>query len=169
MNLTRIHGVTAATLKTLSTRLPNLRELYLYADAEIDDSGFTALSSTESVITKLTTLDLCGCQLISDNNVINICIKNPHLRYLNLTWCLRLTDRAISEGICGQTEQGPNLKDGLTLLSLFGNTLITNLTVDSLANSSSKLTLKTLDLNGCKRIDDAARAESTLKEMFPKC
>ena len=74
LNLTRINGVTSQAIKDIAVSLPDLRELYLYADASIDDEAFKCLSNPEtSVITKLVTLDLCGCQLTEDESIIGIC------------------------------------------------------------------------------------------------
>ena len=64
LNLTRINGVTSQAIKDIAVSLPDLRELYLYADASNPET---------SVITKLVTLDLCGCQLIEDESIIGIC------------------------------------------------------------------------------------------------
>ena len=62
LNLTRIPGLTSETIKAVAVSLQELRELYLYADAAIDNSAFNALADpTTCVVTKLTILDLCGC------------------------------------------------------------------------------------------------------------
>ena len=86
-------------------------------------------------------------QRLSDDSLIGICKLNPNLTYLNLTWCLSLTDRGIVEGIC------KHLEKGLNLLSLYGNTTVTDRTLDALIESNiHRLTLETLDLNGCSAI-----------------
>jgi hypothetical protein len=151
--------VTAASLIQIAKSLPSLRELYLYADAGIDNKGFAALADPAvSVVRNLTLLDVCGCSMLEDESLVGICELNHHLRYLNLSWCLALTDHSIVDGI-------PRLIDGLTLLSLFGNLQITDKCVDALATSSSQLTLNTLDLNGCKHIIN--RDYDDLKIKFP--
>lgn len=112
LNLTRISGVTASTIKTIAAKLSELRELYLYADAGIENEGFAALG--KGVVSKLNILDLCGCSKLEDQSLIDICTNNHDLRYLNLTWCLALTDRGVSDSI-------QHISPGLQLLSLFGN------------------------------------------------
>ena len=80
-----------------------------------------------------------------------------------------ITDKGIVDGICGSTELGPYLTDGLKLLSIFGNTLVTQNAPHALASSSSKQSLKTLDLNGCKQISEDDRHPDNLRSLFPKC
>jgi F-box and leucine-rich repeat protein 2/20 len=125
LNLTRIDGVTSAAISAVSQHLPQLRELYLYANAGIADSAFFQLGSDASVVRNLEILDLCGCQLLEDDSLISLCRSNPRLSILNLTWCIRVTDKGIVEGVCGQSGEIYHINDGLELLSLFGNTLIT--------------------------------------------
>ena len=74
-------------------------------------------------------LELCGMQRLSDESLIGICRLNPGLTYLNLTWCLALTDRGIVEGVCKHLERG------LNLLSLYGNTTVTDKALDALVNT----------------------------------
>ena len=66
------------------------------------------------------------------------------LTYLNLTWCLGLTDIGIVEGV--------SLLESLDLLSVFGLVAITDVSLDALIESKSRYTLTTLDINGCKFI-----------------
>ena len=68
-------------------------------------------------------------QRLSDISLIGLCRHNPNLTYLNLSWCLTLTDKGIVEGICAY------LTKGLNLLSLFGNTNVTDQTVNKLADA----------------------------------
>lgn len=115
------------------------------------------------VVTKLEKIDLCGCQRLSDASLTNLCVNNPGLTYLNLTWCLSITDLGITEGICA-------LPNGLNLLGLFGNTTITQVSLDALASHSGHVaSLETLDLNGCNAIPSENREETHLQGLFPNC
>ena len=81
-------------------------------------------------------------QRLTDDSLIGICKLNPGLTYLNLTWCLALTDKGIQEGIC------KHLSKGLNLLSLYGNTTVTDKALDALIDAEThRVTLETLDLN----------------------
>jgi len=62
LNLTRISGVTCEAVKQIATKLPQLRELFLYADSGVSNEGFAALADeSTSVVKKLEILELCGC------------------------------------------------------------------------------------------------------------
>ena len=92
-----------------------------------------------------------------------LCRRNKALVYLNLTWCLALTDIGIVDGVC-------TLPNGLNLLSMFGNTTITQVSLDALsAHRGHSQMLKTLDLNGCSGIAVQNREETHLKRLFPNC
>ena len=98
-------------------------------------------------------------QRLSDESLIGICRNNPNLVYLNLTWCLTLTDAGIVDGICKE------LVKGLNLLSLFGNTNVTESTLNALLETEiHRNGLKTLDLNGCKLINSELREEEALSK-----
>ena len=70
--------------------------------------------------------------------------KYLDLKYLNITWCLSLTDKGIVEGV--------SKLERLDLLSVFGLIAITDVSFDALLESKSRYTLTTLDINGCKYI-----------------
>lgn len=57
LNLTRVMKISHVALEHIS-KLPKLRELYLYACNQID-SGFDTLASMNT----LTLLELCGCKI----------------------------------------------------------------------------------------------------------
>ena len=50
--------------------------------------------------------------------------KYLNLKYLNITWCLALTDRGIVEGV--------SKLEGLDLLSVFGLVAITDVSMEAL-------------------------------------
>ena len=70
--------------------------------------------------------------------------KYLNLKYLNITWCLALTDRGIVEGV--------SKLETLDLRSVFGLVAITDVSMEALLQSKSRYTLTTLDINGCKYI-----------------
>ena len=70
--------------------------------------------------------------------------KYAELKYLNITWCLALTDKGIVDGV--------SKLENLDLLSVFGLVAITDKSMDALLNSKIRYTLTTLDINGCKFI-----------------
>ena len=165
LNLTRITLITDDSLKAIVTNLEQLRELYLYANSQLSDQAFSYLADSElSIVNKLEILDLCGMQRLSDESLIGICRNNPNLTYLNLSWCLALTDKGIVEGIC------TSLVKGLNLLSLFGNSNVTEITLTTLVETEiHRHNLETLDLNGCKLISSELREEEILSKQFPNC
>ena len=94
-----------------------------------------------------------------------LCLNNSaSLVSLNLTWCLSITDQGILSGVAHL--------DNLELLSMFGNTLITQASLDSLVSAHGKDTqskVETLDLNGCSGIPADNRTEDSLGQLFPHC
>ena len=74
-----------------------------------------------------------------------------------------MTDQGIVEGVAGKLK-------GLNLLSMFGNTTITQASLDALASHDGhKNSLETLDLNGCSAIESENRSEESLARLFPNC
>ena len=83
------------------------------------------------MVRKLEAIDLCGCQRLSDSSLTQLCLNNQtSLVSLNLTWCLSITDQGILGGVAHL--------DNLELLSMFGNTLITQASLDSLISAHGK-------------------------------
>ena len=79
-----------------------------------------------------------------DDSVIEMTRNFVNLKYLNLTWCLNLSDRSIVEGVSKYLNK-------LNLLSVYGLVKITDLSIKSLLeNDSLRNELITLDINGCK-------------------
>ena len=79
---------------------------------------------------------------------------------LNLTWCVRITDKSIVEGI-GQ------LQSKLQLLGLFGNTNITDKAYNCVKNNHND-SLRTIDFYGCVNISENLRTNENLMIDFPK-
>ncbi len=105
-------------------------------------------------------LDFCGCKLILDDSIIEMTRNFVNLKYLNLTWCLNLTDRSIVEGVSKHLNK-------LNLLSVYGLVKITDESIKSmLKNEALRNQLETLDINGCKEITICSDHESIVK-LFP--
>jgi len=158
-NLTRNIKITDRSIQIIADNMFNLKELYLYANAQLTDAAFKYLA--DSQLDGLVLLELCGCQMLSDDSFIALCQKNKNLKSLNLTWCTELTDRAIIEGIVQSGLQ-------IELLSMFGNINVTSECLEAL-KASNQTSLRTLDLNGCKKIPEEERDYAELKKYFPAC
>jgi len=108
------------------------------------------------LLSNLTFLDLCGAQNLSDNGLV--CISRCRgLTYLNLTWCVRVTDTGVVAIVQGC--------QSLELLSLFGIVGVTDACLEALSKSCSH-SLTTLDVNGC--IGIKRRSRDDLLKLFPK-
>eukprot|EP00347_Sterkiella_histriomuscorum_P014091 403362200 len=155
LNITRIPKITKKSMESIAS-LKNLEYLNLYANSEISDNGFQILA--QSQFHKLTFLDFCGCKYLSDDSVIALCKNYPDLTYLNLTWCVSLTDKGIVDGITAYLSK-------LNLLSLYGLVTLTDKAIDAILNTNMKYTLEIFDINGCREITKSD--EATLKSLFP--
>jgi hypothetical protein len=68
-----------------------LESILLYADAQLGNSSYLALSHC-----KLRQLDLCGHSNLSNSDIIQIMeTSGGTLEYLNLSWCTQLTDALV--------------------------------------------------------------------------
>ena len=143
-------GLAAVTLAPSSAA--SLRRLNLYAAPKLASArAFRCIAALE----KLTWLDVCGAQALTDTALADIADGCPNLRYLNLSWCLLPTDAgvpAVAEACCN-----------LELLSVHGNRNVTNACVDALAATNSGA-LHTLDVRGCVGI---TRDRDALAAAFP--
>jgi len=90
--------------------------------------------------------------------LIKICINNGKLNYLNLTWCTKITDNGVVEGI-------GKMASNLTLLGFFGNTNITNDAYHAVKDRHGR-SLLTIDFYGCIKIDDELKTLESLKQNF---
>ena len=69
-----------------------------------------------------------------------------------------MTDISIVEGVAKYLTK-------LNLLSLFGLVKMTDASIDALVGSPNRMTLETLDINGCKEVTQ--NEETILKKLFP--
>uniref|UniRef100_A0A0G4H8H3 F-box/LRR-repeat protein 15-like leucin rich repeat domain-containing protein n=1 Tax=Chromera velia CCMP2878 TaxID=1169474 RepID=A0A0G4H8H3_9ALVE len=158
LDLTRPAGMTEKGLWHICERLSNLETLTLYASNNFTPEAFQFLSR----LRLLKNLDLCGSS-VEDEVVENAAGGGGWLNLvsLNLTWCLRVTDRslkALSKGC-----------PALETLSLHGNTSITPDGLTALEQSPLKDTLTALDVRGCRQLDAyVSEGFKRLKEAFPK-
>ncbi|XP_027363525.1 F-box protein At3g58530 isoform X2 [Abrus precatorius] len=155
LNLTRCVKLTDFGLKKLLHKCLFLQSLNLYALSSFTDEAYRKIC----LLTRLTFLDLCGAQNLSDEGVSCIS-KCKNLVSLNLTWCVRVTD----EGVISLAEGCTSLE----FLSLFGIIGVTDKCLEALSKSSShKIT--TLDVNGCIGIKKRSRQELLLLFPYLKC
>ncbi|XP_057546128.1 F-box protein At3g58530 [Amaranthus tricolor] len=151
LNITRCIKLSDGGLQYILLQCTSLKSLNLYALCGFTDTVYKNMS----LLPHLRFLDLCGAQNLSDQGLMCIA-KCSCLVYLNLTWCVRVTDvgvKAIAEGCTF-----------LELLSLFGIVGVTDESLEALAKTCSG-TLKTLDVNGCINIQ--RRTREKLLQLFP--
>ncbi|TVU32513.1 hypothetical protein EJB05_24244 [Eragrostis curvula] len=138
-------------LQEVLQKCTSLESLNLYALSSFTDKVYKEIGS----LTNLTFLDLCGAQNLTDDALA--CMSRcGGLTYLNLTWCVRVTDVgviAIAQG-CRSLE----------LLSLFGIVWVTDACLEALSKSCCR-SLTTLDVNGC--IGIKRRSRDDLLKLFP--
>ncbi|KAL4338760.1 hypothetical protein AHAS_Ahas12G0242400 [Arachis hypogaea] len=147
--------ITDDGLKQLLHKCLSLQSLNLYALSSFTDEAYKKICLLEH----LKFLDLCGAQNLSDEGLSYIS-KSKNLASLNLTWCVRVTDK----GVISIAQNCTSLE----FLSLFGLTGVTDKCLEELSKScSDKIT--TLDVNGCIGIKRRSREE--LLRLFPnlKC
>ncbi|KAL6629489.1 hypothetical protein ACP70R_029254 [Stipagrostis hirtigluma subsp. patula] len=151
LNITRCVKLTDDGLREVLQKCSSLESLNLYALSSFTDKVYKEIGS----LAYLTFLDLCGAQNLTDDGLA--CISRcGGLTYLNLTWCVRVTDAgvvAIAQG-CRSLE----------LLSLFGIIGVTDACLEALSKSCSG-SLTTLDVNGC--IGIKSRSRDDLLKLFP--
>ena len=130
----------------------NLAHLNLYAVSTYTDKSFACIG----VLSRLTFLDVCGSQSLTDKALLEIADGCEKLTYLNLSWCNQLTD----VGLCAVGERCTLLE----LLSVHGNRNVTSQFVSTLAAHNVGPRLKTLDVNGCVGVKEDRAA---LKALIP--
>ncbi|KAK3030789.1 hypothetical protein RJ639_037170, partial [Escallonia herrerae] len=139
-------------LQQILLKCSSLRCLNLYALSSFTDVAYKMIS----LLPYLRFLDLCGAQNLSDQGLSCIA-KCKNLASLNLTWCVRVTDKgviAIAEGCTS-----------LEFLSLFGIIGVTDKCLEALSRSCSN-TMTTLDVNGCVGVK--RRSQRELLQLFPR-
>jgi hypothetical protein len=154
--------LTDTTLRSINRYCPNLREidltrclgisdvginyivsdkievLLLYADSQLTSSAYEAIAGCRN----LKRLDLCGHSNLDTSHVIDILKAcGDKIEYLNLTWCVALTDELIDFIV------ESNSLTNITYLSVFG---IKNLTqIGSLVSYLSEVqSLTHVDIRG---------------------
>lgn len=143
-------GLTAVALS--AGACDNLAHLNLYAVSTYTDKSFACVG----VLSRLTFLDVCGSQSLTDRALLEIAEGCGLLSYLNLSWCTKLTD----VGLCAVGEGCPLLE----LLSVHGNRNVTNRFVSTLAAHNRGPRLKTLDVNGCVGVTEN---QDELRALIP--
>jgi hypothetical protein len=156
-NITRLPKLTDKGVEKVANAGLNLTYLNMYANSEIGDNAFKALA-LNSACHNLEFLDLCGCKNLSDDSLVELCKSFPKLTYLNLPWCISLNDKAIVDGVAKHLPK-------ITLLGLFGLVRISDASIDALLDSPCKLSLETLDINGCCLVTKGDG--DSIREMFP--
>ncbi|KAL2326895.1 hypothetical protein Fmac_020322 [Flemingia macrophylla] len=154
LNLTRCVKVTDEGLKSLLHKCLLLQSLNLYALSSFTDEAYQKIY----LLSRLKFLDLCGAQNLSDEGLSCIS-KCKNLVSLNLTWCVRVTDKGVMTIAEGCTS--------LEFLSLFGIIGVTDKCLEALSKScSNKIT--TLDVNGLtnfkRKVNESSLA--LIKEHF---
>ena len=129
-----------------------LTKLNLYASPLLGHTPFRCITT----LSNLTWFDICGAQGLSDEALIEIADGCEKLKYLNLSWCLAVTDVGVTS-ICKSCKN-------LELLSVHGNRNVTDAVIDVLYENNAKGALKTLDVRGCMGID---QNRVKLIEKFP--
>jgi F-box/leucine-rich repeat protein 2/20 len=136
LDLTRCPLITDVGINSISA--PRLEALLLYANSQLSESSYEAIFECVS----LRKLDLCGHANLDSQRLIAILNSSGStLEYLNLSWCVGLTDDVIDFII-----QAGSLRN-IKYLSLFG---IKNLTkIDSLVEYLKAIpSLAQLDVRG---------------------
>ncbi|XP_056684509.1 F-box protein At3g58530 isoform X2 [Spinacia oleracea] len=96
LNITRCIKLSDSGLQYILQKCSSLKSLNLYALSSFTDDVYKNMSH----LAQLRFLDLCGAQNLSDHGLMCIA-KCNYLVYLNLSWCVRVTDAgvtAIAEG-----------------------------------------------------------------------
>ena len=156
LDLTRCPLITDIGLNFIVSQ--KLEVLLLYADSQLSASSYDAIAEC----TSMRKLDLCGHSNLDSHLMINILRScGSTLEYLNLSWCVGLTDEVIDFVINSRS-----LRD-VKYLSLFG---IKNFTkIDPLVEYLKSIpSLKHLDVRGIPSAfhltkDDCKR----LREIIP--
>ena len=110
LDLTRCVRITDIGINYITDRKDTLESLLLYADAQLTSSAYSAIAQ----LSQLRRLDLCGHENLETKQLIDILNNCTGLEYLNLTWCVRLTDEVLTEIV-----QNDRLAH-VSYLSLFG-------------------------------------------------
>lgn len=141
LDLTRCPLITDLGINHLCSSAPtarSMRSLRLYANSELGESSYQALSE----MSQIEELDLCGHSNLTDESLLNIITRCQNLRQLNLSWCTSLGVRTVENIV--KTRSLPVIQS----LSLFGikNLSNTALLIEYIAEEIP--TIRELDIRG---------------------
>uniref|UniRef100_A0A7S3NPM5 F-box domain-containing protein n=1 Tax=Aureoumbra lagunensis TaxID=44058 RepID=A0A7S3NPM5_9STRA len=128
LNLNAAHGISSKSIELFLQSRPylKLQELQLFWHPRLEDAVLQALATTDSRNT-LTSINLSGCQNISDLGLNLMCRACRSITKINITRCPKLTDGTLK--IIAQTN-GHHLQD----LIAYANSNFTDVGYGELAN-----------------------------------
>lgn len=157
LDLTRCLGISDIGINHVV--LPTLSSLLLFADSQLRSSSYEAISGNSN----WRSLDFCGHSNLASRDIIRIIDACGHnLEYLNLTWCVELTNEMISHILESKT------LGKIEYLSLFGLKNLTDMRilVEYLAGIPS---LTHLDVRGVPCISDLTSDDcKQLRQLLPR-
>lgn len=151
LDLTRCVALEDRVLRAISEAELQLQVLNLYALPQFSAAALGLLGGAA-----LTSIDMCGSKELNDKGLASISKRSPHLKKLNCTWCVQLTD-------LGVIALAQNCRT-LEYLSLHGILGITDKSIAELAKNVS-CSLHTIDITGCVNV--ASRSPADLKQVLP--
>ena len=135
LDLTRCTEVTDVGINMLTDL--SLETLLLYADAQLGQSGMAALCHFRH----LRRLDLCGIHSLNSGHLIRMIESTgDSLEYLNLSWCINVSDEAVAYIIDNQ-----KLKN-IQSLSFFGIKNFSSTAISAIVNYLR-------DIPSCRELD----------------
>ncbi|CAK4914385.1 unnamed protein product [Aphanomyces euteiches] len=134
--------ITDATLVSLAQHCPRLEVVRLRWCSEITDAGILRLASHCS---RLRVLDLNNCGLLTDQSIASL-TQCPHLEWINLAWCVNITD-------CGLVDLAKVCRELKEVVLTFCSQL-TDVALKALVDNCRQL--DRLHLNGCTGMSSAA-------------
>ncbi|KAH9101728.1 hypothetical protein LEN26_005888 [Aphanomyces euteiches] len=134
--------ITDATLVSLAQHCPRLEVVRLRWCSEITDAGILRLASHCS---RLRVLDLNNCGLLTDQSIASLS-QCPHLEWINLAWCVNITD-------CGLVDLAKVCRELKEVVLTFCSQL-TDVALKALVDNCRHL--DRLHLNGCTGMSSAA-------------
>ncbi|KAH9090048.1 hypothetical protein Ae201684P_014803 [Aphanomyces euteiches] len=134
--------ITDATLVSLAQHCPRLEVVRLRWCSEITDAGILRLASHCS---RLRVLDLNNCGLLTDQSIASLS-QCPHLEWINLAWCVNITD-------CGLVDLAKVCRELKEVVLTFCSQL-TDVALKALVDNCRQL--DRLHLNGCTGMSSAA-------------
>ena len=147
IDLTRCNKITDIGINYLcESGKHTIETLLLYANSSLGTSSYCAIAQLE----QLKRLDLCGHENLTSSDLICILgTSGDKVEYLNLSWCVSLTDLAVADFV-------ENTRLGcIEYLSLFGIKNFTRRPMQVLVGYlQTRKRLKQLDVRGIPSISD---------------